>query len=144
MNTDDAQTPEPGQRKARDLVKEIAKERGYLGEEKLARLGEFDPELRRDIEEALLKKDEMIGSAVLTYVSEVYPGLLTGMLTSILDLPKTFTQATPDLFSNSFRMQMTIITAQSSRKARIHVFLSRFFPARSQLNATRMASHPRT
>ncbi|RFN46156.1 hypothetical protein FIE12Z_9574 [Fusarium flagelliforme] len=72
MNTDDVQTPEPGQCTARDLVKEIAKERGYLGEEKLARLGEFDPELRRDIEEALLKKDEMIGSAVLTLAKNLY------------------------------------------------------------------------
>ncbi|CAG7555873.1 unnamed protein product [Fusarium equiseti] len=72
MTTDDAQTPEPGQRTARDLVEEIAKDRGYLGEEKLARLGSFDPELRRDIEEALLKKDEMIGSAVLTLAKNLY------------------------------------------------------------------------
>ena len=144
MFTDVAQTPETGHCTARDLVKEIAKERGYLGEEKLGRLGDFDPEIRRDIEEALLKKDEMIGSAVLTYVSEVYPSLLTGMLTSILDLPKTFTQATQDLFSNSFRTQMTMITALLSRKARTRVSLSRYFPASSRLNATRMASHPRT
>ena len=58
------------QRTARDLVKEIAKERGYLGEEQLARIGDINPELRREVEEALLRKDEMIGSAVLTYVSE--------------------------------------------------------------------------
>ncbi|KAF4340028.1 hypothetical protein FBEOM_6067 [Fusarium beomiforme] len=67
MSTDASQ-PGPGQRTAQDLVKEIAKERGYLGEEQLARIGEINPELRREVEEALLRKDEMIGSAVLTYV----------------------------------------------------------------------------
>lgn len=67
MSTDTPQ-PGPAQRTAQDLVKEIAKERGYLGEEQLARIGEINPELRREVEEALLRKDEMIGSAVLTYV----------------------------------------------------------------------------
>ncbi|KAF9772494.1 hypothetical protein IL306_009798 [Fusarium sp. DS 682] len=65
MSTDASQAG-PGQRTARELVKEIAKERGYLGEEQLARIGEINPELRREVEEALLRKDEMIGSAVLT------------------------------------------------------------------------------
>jgi DNA-directed RNA polymerase subunit F len=67
MSTDDPQTAGPGERTARELVKEIAKERGYLGEEQLARIGDINPELRREVEEALLRKDEMIGSAVLTY-----------------------------------------------------------------------------
>ncbi|GKU04976.1 hypothetical protein FLAG1_07771 [Fusarium langsethiae] len=72
MSTDDAQMADPGKRTARDLVKEIAKERGYLGEEQLARIGEINPELRREVEEALLRKDEMIGSAVLTLAKNLY------------------------------------------------------------------------
>lgn len=79
MSTDTPQSG-PGQRTAQDLVKEIAKERGYLGEEQLARIGEINPELRREVEEALLRKDEMIGSAVLTYVLYLKQGLLLTML----------------------------------------------------------------
>ncbi|KAJ0152697.1 Benzoate 4-monooxygenase [Fusarium oxysporum f. sp. albedinis] len=71
MSTDTPQ-PGPAQRTAQDLVKEIAKERGYLGEEQLARIGEINPELRREVEEALLRKDEMIGSAVLTLARNLY------------------------------------------------------------------------
>ncbi|KAF5718969.1 hypothetical protein FGLOB1_1383 [Fusarium globosum] len=71
MSTDTLQ-PGPVQRTAQDLVKEIAKERGYLGEEQLARIGEINPELRREVEEALLRKDEMIGSAVLTLARNLY------------------------------------------------------------------------
>lgn len=49
--------------KAKELVQQIAKNHGYLGEEKLRAI---EPELRREIEEAFLKKDEMIGSSVIT------------------------------------------------------------------------------
>lgn len=61
--------PGSGQLRERELVREIAKQRGYLGEDKLSRIGAIEPELRREVEEALLRKDEMIGSAVLTYVA---------------------------------------------------------------------------
>lgn len=59
---------ESSQLSKRELVREIAQERGHLGEDKLSKIGEIDPELRRTVEEALLRKDEMIGSGVLTYV----------------------------------------------------------------------------
>lgn len=49
--------------RAKELVQQIAKNHGYLGEEKLRAI---EPELRREIEEAFLKKDEMIGSSVIT------------------------------------------------------------------------------
>lgn len=49
--------------RAKELVQQIAKDHGYLGEEKLRTI---EPELRREIEEALLKKDQMIGSTVIT------------------------------------------------------------------------------
>ncbi|KAJ4267510.1 hypothetical protein NW762_003617 [Fusarium torreyae] len=62
----------PAQRTAQDLVREIAKERGYLGEDQLARIGAINPDLRREVEEALLRKDEMIGSAVLTLARNLY------------------------------------------------------------------------
>lgn len=49
--------------RAKELVQQIAKDHGYLGEEKLRTI---EPELRREIEEAFLKKDQMIGSSVIT------------------------------------------------------------------------------
>lgn len=49
---------------ARELVRSIARGRGYLSEEILERM---DQDTRREVEEAMLKKDEMIGSSVLTY-----------------------------------------------------------------------------
>lgn len=54
----------PGTRKrAKELIQQIAKDHGYLGEEKLRTI---EPELRREIEEAFLRKDQMIGSSVIT------------------------------------------------------------------------------
>lgn len=49
---------------ARELVRSIARGRGYLSEEILGRM---DQDTRREVEEAMLKKDEIIGSSVLTY-----------------------------------------------------------------------------
>jgi len=48
---------------ARDLVKRIAKGHGYLSEKTLQSI---DPEIRREVEEAMLQKDELIGSTVIT------------------------------------------------------------------------------
>lgn len=49
--------------RAKELVQKIANDHGYLGEEKLRPI---EPELRREIEKAFLKKDEMAGSIVIT------------------------------------------------------------------------------
>ncbi|KAI9038751.1 uncharacterized protein KD926_010486 [Aspergillus affinis] len=54
---------------ARDLVRRIAKGHGHLGEKTLQRM---DPETRREVEEAMLKKDELIGSTVITLAKNVY------------------------------------------------------------------------
>ncbi|KAI9372834.1 hypothetical protein BJX61DRAFT_542344 [Aspergillus egyptiacus] len=54
---------------ARNLVQRIAKEHGHLGEATLRRM---DPETRREVEEAMLKKDELIGSTVITLAKNVY------------------------------------------------------------------------
>ncbi|KAF7558422.1 hypothetical protein G7046_g5742 [Stylonectria norvegica] len=62
----------PCQPTARELVGEIAKERGYLGEDQLAKIGAIEPELRRQVEEALLRKDQMIGNAVMTLARNLY------------------------------------------------------------------------
>jgi hypothetical protein len=51
---------------AKELVEKIAKDHGYVPEEELQTI---EPALRRKIEEAFLKKDEMIGSSVITYDS---------------------------------------------------------------------------
>lgn len=49
--------------RAQAFVRQIAKDHGYLGEEKLSKI---EPDLRREIEEAFLKKDLMIGDTVIT------------------------------------------------------------------------------
>lgn len=53
---------------ARQLVQSIAKKHGFLGEDVYSRM---EPDVRRQVEEAMLKKDEMIGSSVITYVCSV-------------------------------------------------------------------------
>jgi hypothetical protein len=50
---------------ARQLVRSIAKEHGFLGEDVYSRM---EPDLRREVEEAMLNKDKLIGSSVMTYV----------------------------------------------------------------------------
>lgn len=51
---------------AKRLVEQIAKDHGYLGEEKLRRI---EPDIRRELEEVFLKKDLTNGSPVITYDS---------------------------------------------------------------------------
>lgn len=50
-------------KRAKALVQQISKDHGYLDEERLQTL---PPNARRDVEEALMRKDEMIGSSVIT------------------------------------------------------------------------------
>ncbi|KNG81405.1 hypothetical protein ANOM_010513, partial [Aspergillus nomiae NRRL 13137] len=54
---------------ARRLVEEIAGDHGYLDETVLATMS---AEVRRKVEEAMLKKDEMIGSSVITLSKNLY------------------------------------------------------------------------
>ncbi|GFF57726.1 hypothetical protein IFM61392_07789 [Aspergillus lentulus] len=63
------QANQMGSSTARALVKQISKQHGYLGEEVLSRM---DPDIRREVEEALLKKDAMIGSSVITLAKNLY------------------------------------------------------------------------
>ena len=49
---------------ARKLVEDIAKEHGFVSDRTYARM---DPEMLREVEEALLNKDKLIGSSVITY-----------------------------------------------------------------------------
>lgn len=141
MSTDSLQ-PGPGQHTAQDLVKEIAKERGYLGEEQLARIGEINPELRREVEEALLRKDEMIGSAVLTYALTL--SQTQGFIDDIPGWHEIFTQAMLDLSSSCSRMRTTITTARRSQAVKIRLCLSKFAQIRCRLSAMRTASRMRT
>lgn len=50
--------------RARELVKEITRGHGFLDESTYATM---KPDVRREVEEAMLRKDEMIGSSVITY-----------------------------------------------------------------------------
>lgn len=55
----------PGdQQAARNLVQEISRSHGYLDPEKFQRI---DPDLRSEFEGAFLRKDNLIGSTVITY-----------------------------------------------------------------------------
>ncbi|KAI0424953.1 hypothetical protein F5Y09DRAFT_118782 [Xylaria sp. FL1042] len=57
---------------ARKLVQKITRDHGFVSPERLQQLETFNPELRRDIEEALLTKDKLIGSSVLTLATNLY------------------------------------------------------------------------
>ncbi|KAL3459177.1 hypothetical protein BJX64DRAFT_265188 [Aspergillus heterothallicus] len=54
---------------ARALVGQIAKDHGHLGEKTLSQM---DPDVRREVEYAMLKKDKMIGSSVITLAKNLY------------------------------------------------------------------------
>ncbi|KAI3332562.1 hypothetical protein F4824DRAFT_475026 [Ustulina deusta] len=60
------------QASARELVRKITKDHGFVSPDRFEQLETFDPELRREIEEALLTKDKMIGSSVLTLATNLY------------------------------------------------------------------------
>lgn len=55
--------------RARALVQEIAHEHGHLGEDVYERM---EPGVRRAVEQAMLKKDALIGSAVSTLAKNLY------------------------------------------------------------------------
>jgi hypothetical protein len=55
---------EAGRAAARRLVEGILEEHGYLGEEEL---GQMSPQLRRKVENAMFRKDQIIASSVVAY-----------------------------------------------------------------------------
>ncbi|RDK42854.1 hypothetical protein M752DRAFT_275955 [Aspergillus phoenicis ATCC 13157] len=61
--------PVAGRERARKLVEGISKGHGYLGEDILSQMSD---EVRRQVEEAMLRKDEMIGSSVVTLSKNLY------------------------------------------------------------------------
>ncbi|KAL4968127.1 uncharacterized protein BDV14DRAFT_206779 [Aspergillus stella-maris] len=54
---------------ARELVEQIADQHGHLGEDVLSQM---TPEVRKQVEKALLMKDGMIGSSVVTLAKNLY------------------------------------------------------------------------
>ncbi|XRM42034.1 hypothetical protein ABZX51_005272 [Aspergillus tubingensis] len=61
--------PVAGRERARKLVQGISERHGYLGEDVLSLMSD---EVRRQVEEAMLRKDEMIGSSVVTLSKNLY------------------------------------------------------------------------
>ncbi|KAL7624644.1 hypothetical protein AAE478_006214 [Parahypoxylon ruwenzoriense] len=57
---------------ARELVKQIAKDHGYLGPEMFRKLEALGSDFRREMEEAYLMKDLLIGSTVITLAKNLY------------------------------------------------------------------------
>lgn len=59
--------PVAGIKRAREIIKEIVKEHGFVQESTLQLINSLvSQEARREVEEALLAKDIQIGSSVLT------------------------------------------------------------------------------
>ncbi|KAJ3572163.1 hypothetical protein NPX13_g5141 [Xylaria arbuscula] len=57
---------------ARRLVDEIKEDKGFLTEEDLDKIGPPDSEIRRKVENAMVRKDTMIGESVLTLAKNLY------------------------------------------------------------------------
>ncbi|KAI1487736.1 hypothetical protein F5X96DRAFT_681025 [Biscogniauxia mediterranea] len=57
---------------ARELVRQIAKDHGYIHPEKFQQLEALGAEFRREMEEAYLMKDLLIGSSVITLAKNLY------------------------------------------------------------------------
>lgn len=57
-----------GREAAKKLVEDIVKQHGYVRASTMDRVGAMSQEARREIEDAFLKKDELIGANVITYV----------------------------------------------------------------------------
>lgn len=56
-----------GERFARKYIRDIVQQHGFVGEKSLQSIQSLvSPEVRREVEEALLAKDIRIGSSVLT------------------------------------------------------------------------------
>ena len=115
--TTSAETSERAE--ARRLVKGIAKEHGYLGEDVLGRL---DQETRRQIEEALLKKDLMIGSSVITYSNSFHFNISADASRS--DWLKIFIQAMHVSSSNYSRTRTITNTPKHVQAVRLRTCLS--------------------
>jgi hypothetical protein len=54
---------------AKKLVREIAKSHGHLDESVYSQMSD---DARRQVEQALLMKDKLIGSTVITYVVQIF------------------------------------------------------------------------
>ncbi len=109
-----------GRAEARRLVNNIAKEHGHLGEDVL---GKMDQETRREVEEALLKKDLMIGSSVITYVRSHH--FKIDLNTSRLGQPKIFIQAMHVSSLNYFKMRTITTTLKHVQVVRLRMCRSR-------------------
>ncbi|KAI0112046.1 hypothetical protein GGR51DRAFT_53809 [Nemania sp. FL0031] len=57
---------------ARRLISQINKEKGFLSEEDLDRIGPPGSDTRRMVEDAILRKDELIGAGILTLAKNLY------------------------------------------------------------------------
>jgi HSP90 family molecular chaperone len=61
-----------GRAAARKLVESIAKEHGFVDDATWKKLEQLDPELRRQFEEAMMRKDSLIGSSAITLAKNLY------------------------------------------------------------------------
>src|ERR1700723_1273278 len=102
------QLPEsPARAGARGLVKKIAEDHGYISEDVLNGL---PADVRRIVKEAMLKKDKMIGSSVMTYEGRSTLFYISGLTLDGTGWPRIFTIAALDSCSSCCRTLTTTIT----------------------------------
>ena len=102
-------------------MKDVAKANGYLGESVYARM---DQETRREVQEALLIKDKMIGASVMLYAAAPSFKLVVGINLAFADSPESSTPRTSASSSNSCRMPTTTSTERLALPARYRVWTS--------------------
>jgi hypothetical protein len=94
---------------ARQLVNKINEEKGFLSEEDLDEIGPRGHELRRKIEEALLRKDEIIGAGVLTYVLTTSSCTLTSEERGDTNRDHGYTSLAKNLYTSNARFVFELL-----------------------------------
>jgi hypothetical protein len=90
---------------ARKLVNDIGKKHGYIRKEVLDRMSDAD---RREVEHAMLMKDQLIASSVTTYdVPAIGREMPAKLIDDCLGWHVIYTRQVQDLSSKCSRTQMT-------------------------------------
>lgn len=129
---------------AREIVEEIMRDHGFLDESTYA---DMPSHARRKVEEAMLKKDEMIGSSVITYEMSPIVIWLVCELTpwaNCTDWQRIYITVALDLCSSYYRTPTTIHILGPDLSLLLPSCLSTSTTDELLWSATRMASRPRT
>lgn len=134
---------------AKEAVVGIGKRYGFIDLDIMNRIQQWDPEVRRTIEESMLAKDRLAAHSITTCVICLRE---SGHLSLICNPPnlklsasqRTSTAAMPDLSSSCSRTQMIIASRAHAQAATYLLSRSMSTPIASLLNATRTDSPKET